>query len=310
VRGFAAPVLTVLVFLASASASARADEAAVRVNLDRPSELPFSPEQLLAAVDARVPLARTPDAPAIDVRIGPAAESDRVRVASQTAAIDVPVAGKDALEAARLVALAVVDLTRAPPPDAATAVVVAAPSKAPANDNHASAARLASDQSAGHLSAALYPGFSVGLGGGSLNFEPTADLAWRLGAGRGPWAVGLSVGFARVSAPWKDTSFTLSTLPLRLGPRFRWRWVEVGAGGAARLYDTAGLDGGNGAMLGGYATIGAAGRLADHWQWTAIAGGDAYREKIIFRAAGQSVLTAGPLVFWVGLGARWTGGTS
>jgi len=307
-RPWVAPVLTVVALLASAGA--RGDEAPVRVSLDRPAELPFSSEQLLAAIDARVPVARAPDASAVQVRIGPGATAGRVQVVTTSAAVEVPVDGKQPPEAARLVALAVVDVTRASlnGTDSRSAETIVAAPNAPANDNGARAVPAAPGQE--RFSAALYPGLSTGLGGGAVAFEPSLGLSLRLGGALSPWAGALGVGFAQVSAPWSDRTFTLSTLPVRLGARWRWRRWEAGAGGALRLYDTGGLDGGRGTMQGGYASLGAWGRLTDRWQWTAVAGADAYREKTIFRAAGAPVLTTGPLVFWLGVGARWTGGAS
>ncbi|HVR63461.1 MAG TPA: hypothetical protein VMU50_16285 [Polyangia bacterium] len=282
---------------AMGATTAHAGDPPIRLAIDGDTELPFSSDELRAAVDARLPLARgAGDADAVLVRVSPARTPGRVLVAGIAATVDVPTAGKPPAEAARLVALAVVDVTRAAPraPDAA-ATIAARPPAAPA-------ARVG-----GRFAAALYPGASTGLGGGAIAFEPTADLSLGLGGAGSVWRLGLSVGFARASASWMDSTFTLSTLPLRLGARWRWRRIELGGGAVARLYDTGGLDGGRGAMLGGFASVGTSGPLAGRIRWTVLAAGDAYREQTVFRAAGQPVLSSGPLVFWLGVGAAFGG---
>jgi hypothetical protein len=223
-----------------------------------------------------------------------------VVVSGSTGQQDVLVAGKEASEAARLVALAVVDVSRPLPVEP-----VALARSLPPIDGAADTAR------AGRVSAAVLPGLSVGLDGRAVSFEPTGELAVRIGASTdAPFSVAASFGFARASAAWNDRTFTLSTFPVRLGPRWRWRQVELGAGGTARLYDTSGLEGGWGALLGGFASVGTSGALARGWRWTAMAAADAYRETVLFRADGQPLLTTGRFVLWLGLGARFGGGAS
>lgn len=282
--------------------AARAADTAVRVTVERAAGLPFSTEALLAAVDARLPLAQDAgQTRAIDVRVSPAETPGRVLVSAPAATVDVLTDGKAPAEAARLVALAIVDVTRAAAP---------APTAAPPAAVLSVAAPPAASARGSRLAAALYPGVSAGLGGSAINFEPTADLSLAVGGAGSPWRLGLSAGFARASAPWMDRSFTLATLPLRLGTRCQWRRLELGGGAVARLYDTGGLDGGRGAMLGGFASVGTSGPLGGRWRWTVVAAGDAYSDKTVFRAGGMPVLTAGPFIFWLGVGARFGGGPS
>ena len=279
-----------------------AAETAVRLEVEGAADLPFSSEVLLAAVEARLPLTRNPDPSATAVRIAPGQIAGRVVVSGSTGQQDVLVAGKEAREAARLVALAVVDVSR-PLPAEPVAIARAMP---PVDYT-----RAGDPARGGRVSAAILPGLSVGLDGREVTFEPTGELALRIGAATdGPFSVAASFGFARTGAAWKDRTFTLSTFPVRLGPRWRWRQVELGAGGTARLYDTSGLDGGWGALLGGFASVGTSGALARGWRWTAMAAGDAYRETVLFRADGQPLLTTGRFVLWLGLGARFGGGAS
>jgi hypothetical protein len=284
-----------------ASPPVSAAEPAVRLDIQRAAELPFPQEVLLGAVEARLPVTRNTDATASAVRVAPGDSAGMVVVTGANGQQEVLVADKEATEAARLVALAVVDVSRPLPAEAPPTV-----SRALTPDATPPAAHRA-----WRLSAAVLPGVSLGLDGRAIAFEPTGELALHIGAAvNAPFSVGLSLGFARTGATWKDQAFTLSTLPLRLGPRWRWRRLEVGAGGTARLYDTAGLDGGRGALLGGFATVGTSGALGRGWQWMAMAAGDAYRETVVFRAEGQPLLTTGRFVLWLGLGARFGGGWS
>lgn len=273
----------------------------MRLTLHQPGDLPFSSEQLVMAVEARLPVVRAADTVAAPVRVQPAGTLGAVVVETAAGRLEVAVGGRQPTEAARLVALAIVDVTR-PPPSAA--VVTKAAPGAPA------AGRAAL------FGVAVVPGLSVGLNGRTASFEPTADLVLALGQ-RGNttatatiWGLGLSLGFARATAPWRDHELALSTFPARLGPRVRWHQLELGAGAAARMYSTTGLDGGWGTLLGGFATVGISGALAGGVRWTALAACDVYREKVVFRAAGDPVMTAGPFVFWLGVGARWQGGAS
>jgi hypothetical protein len=281
-------------------AAARAAEPAIRVDVERSSELPFSSAELLAAIDARVRIAQgAPDERVVLVHVGPAERPGQVAVAAMAATVDVLTDGKPPAEAARLVALAVVDLTRAEPPTPGETLVVAA-SAAPVEP-------VARSGGVG-FGVAFYPGASAGLGGG-VSFEPTLDLSASVGGGVGStWRVGVSVGFASASAPWIDRSFTLSTVPVRSGVRWRWRRLEIGGGAVARLYRTAGLDGGEGVMWGGFGSVATSGALAARWRWTVMAAGDVYSDRMVFRAAGQTLLTSGPFVAWLGAGALFGGG--
>jgi hypothetical protein len=295
-------VAAVLGATAMGSTAPSAAEPAIRVDVERPSELPFSSAELLAAVDARVRIAQgAPDGSVVVVRVGPAETPGRVAVVATSGTVDVLTDGKAPAEAARLVALAVVDVTRAEPPMPAATLVVPA-SAAPVEP-------VGRTARAG-LAVAFYPGASVGLGGG-VSFEPTLDLSARVGGGvRWSWRVGLSAGFASASAPWIDRSFTLSTVPVRSGLRWRWRRLEIGGGAVARVYRTAGLDGGGGVMWGGFASVAASGPLAARWRWTVMAAGDAYSDRTVFLAGGQPLLTSGPFVVWLGVGALFGGGAS
>jgi hypothetical protein len=278
-------------------------ELPVRLTLQQPGDLPFSSEQLVTAVEARLPVVRAADAVAAPVRVQPAGTLGAVVVETAAGRLEVAVGGRQPTEAARLVALAIVDVTRPPP----SAAVVTKAKAALAGPGAGSAALFG---------VALVPGLSVGLNGRAASLEPTADLVLGLrhrGDTTAPattWGLGLSLGFARATAPWRDHELALSTFPARLGPRVRWHQLELGAGAAARMYGTTGLDGGWGTLLGGFATVGISGALAGGVRWTALAACDVYREKVVFRAAGDPVMTAGPFIFWLGVGARWQGGAS
>jgi hypothetical protein len=267
------------------------DGRAVRLELQDGGPLPFSAAQLEGAVAARLPVAR-PGADAQTVRISPDLEGGRVVVTSSRRQQDVPLVGKSAPEAARLVALAVVDVLRPEPSEGLAPTSPAAT---------VSDTVIVRDRDRAGLTVALLPGVSVGLDGRALTFEPVLDLALAR-AGGGGW--GLALGYGRAAAAVSGRRFTLDTLPVRLGPRWRWRIVELGGGAVVRLYRTGGLDGGSGAMAGGYASVAASFDLGRGLRGQVTASCDAHAERVVFRAAKASVVTTGPFIAWMGLGLR------
>lgn len=301
--------------LATAKPAAAGQDTPVRLIIPPGAPLPFSAGELQSAVQARLPVATSDETTATPVRVAPGLAVDAVSVSVADGRQDVWVAGKGAAEAARLVALAVVDLTRPPPAPALEAAAIGAAEGAvlrkPASPP------LSPRTPMPRLTLGLFPGLSSGLGGGVAAFEPTLELTVArarsgtgAGVGESGWALALSAGYARTSAAWRTQEFRLTTLPVRLGARWTWRALEVTGGGAARVYDTGGLDGGRGALLGGFASVGASGPIGRGVRWAALAGCDLYQEKLVFRAAGTPVLSTGPLIIWLGVGARWGGGAS
>jgi hypothetical protein len=285
-------VLAAAALLAGRAAAA---DRAVRLELRAAEAFPFSEADLRAAVEARLPLAGEQAPGAALVSVTGDGAGGPVAVASQGRQQQVPVAGKTATEAARLVALAVLDVSRPLPPGPAPAAELAAPAPTPTT------------AASGGFALGLVPTLVRGLAGQAAAFEPTVDLGWRsqrrLGGGR--LGAGLTLGMAQASARWFDRQFVLQTLPVRLGPRWRWRWLEAGAGGVARLYRTRGIDGGSGAIAGAFVSLRAVAPVGQTLQAVAALGCDGYSERLDFKADALSLLTSEHVMPWLGLGLEW-----
>ena len=298
-RGAGRRLLAVALLLvwAGAGRAPAAQERALWLDVRGAEAFPFSTAELRAAVDARVPLATDPGSASSVVTVTGDGPGGPIAVASSFRMQRVPMAGKTPAQAARLVALAVLDVARSLP----------APVQAAAPNAGSLAASAPPAQGRGALAVGLFPAaVNTGLGGGAT-FEPTLELSWRPPLRLGPGQPGLDVqlGFARTQAAWNGRAFDLQTLPARLGLRWRWRALEGGAGAVARLYRTRGLDGGSGAIAGGFAELRGALALGPSLQAVAAVGCDGYTERLEFRAAGLSLLRTGQVMPWMGLGVVW-----
>jgi hypothetical protein len=294
-----------------AGKSARAEAAEARgVRLALPATgLPFSPADLELAVQARLTLVRG-DGPATPVVIAPSPATGTVVVTSARRLEEVTVAGKSATEAARLVALAVVAVVRPAAIDSAASFAGETTGLADqSRDGHPAPGRE-------RWSVGAATGVSLGLRDGGVTFEPLIEGAWSWGApagaapgGAGPWQIALGLGFARAQVAWSDRdlrgNFVLDTFPVRVGLRRRWQFLTVGAGPVVRLFRTSGLDGGGGAVAGGYASVGTDLALGGGLRATVTLSGDVDSQRLVFRAAGMELLTAGPFIPWLGVGLRW-----
>jgi hypothetical protein len=283
---------------------------AIRLELRQPALLPFSEGLLRDAVSARHPLAEGPasaSAPAVIVR---PAGVGWVAIETPARQQQLALAGRPAPEAARLVALAVLDVLRpALPPPAGGA--------GPGAEAGAGAIRQAARPipRAGRaaVGVALLPGASLGFSGNAASFEPTLELTWwsarRWGPGRlgAAGALGFSRAVSRLRIRFDDPRFTLDTVPLRLGPRWGWRWLDLGGGAVVRAYRTAGLDGGRGATAGGFLSARAGLPLFGGLRAVAGVGADAVTRSLDFRAAGLSLMRTRHVIPWLGLGLAWEG---
>jgi hypothetical protein len=279
--------------------------APVWLELRRVEAFPFSTGELRAAVEARLPLAEAP-APGVAVVNVTAHDGGPVLVASAGREQQVSVAGRSATEAARLVALAVLDVCRPLPAGGATLAQVSAVGGA-----DAAVAAPAAPPAAGQrgLSVGLFPAVVLGLTFRSAVFEPTLDVGWQFARGLagGRLGMGLQLGASRASEPWSGLRFGLQTLPVRLGPRWRWRTIEVAAGPVARLYRTTGIDGGSGAIAGGFLALRGGMALTRAGTLAAVASlsADAYSERLDFRARGTTLLRSAHVMPWLGAGLVW-----
>jgi hypothetical protein len=289
------------VFLLALVVQATAPVAGVRLEVQDAGTLPFTPALLEAAVEARQPVARGPaaaDAPAVVVR---SLGAGWVAIEGGARRQQLAVHGRAAPEAARLVALAVLDVLRpelslAPNAAAPAAVVRAAPSPRAASGGRG-------------FAVSLIPGASFGFDSGAASFEPTAALTWWSGHSLAGGATGLTaeLAFNRATARVDQQRFTLDTLPVRLGARWGRGWFDGAGGIVLRSYRTAGLDGGSGALPGGFLSVRAGMPLG--WGLRALASltCDLVTQRLEFRAAGLSMMSTRHAIPWLGLGLAWEG---
>jgi hypothetical protein len=278
-----------------------AEPPAIAVDLPAAEPLPFTSAELASAVDPRLADAGgTAPGPISLVWVGP--DVLEVRAPARRRAVEL--GGARGAAAARLVALAIVDVVRpqgggaiaAPAADPGTAQVIAA----------APAAPRAPDGSA--LALAAWTAVNATATSAGLSLEPMVEAAWRLGGDDGQaggQGVAAQVGYGVGRGVVGGTRFTLHFVPARLGAwaqRGRWR---VGGGLSARPYVTAGLDGGAGVLWGGHVDGRATFALGRGFAVLAIAGLEANATAVDFRVGGRSLLRTGRLVPWAGAGLSW-----
>ncbi|HEY0714709.1 MAG TPA: hypothetical protein VGF45_18655 [Polyangia bacterium] len=282
-----------------------AAQEALPVRLSLPAAgLPFPPAELEAAVETRVGLARGPG-PAADVAVTPTPTAGTVMVMSRHRLEEVSVAGKAPAEAARLVALAVVAVTR---PVSAIATAAAPAERSSGGDGTAgivAGATGAVSTGARPWTLGLSTGLAHGLPSGEVVSESSLDGTFGLGT-QGQWEVAASLGFARVNAAATFSgALALNTLPVRVSLRRRWGWLGLGAGPVVRWYDVAGPS------VDGVAVPGASGHVSAELP---VAGGlrlratlscDAYLDELVFRSNGREVMRTARVVPWLGVGLFW-----
>jgi hypothetical protein len=292
------------VFLLALVVQASAPAAAVRLDVQDAATLPFTPELLEAAVEARQPVARGAEvgaAPAVVVR---SLGAGWVVIEGGARRQQLAVHGRAAPEAARLVALAVLDVLRPElsltPPAAAPAATVARTAPPPPTGP--------GDRRRG-LDLSLLPGASFGFDSGAASFEPTAALTWWSGYQLVGGATGLTaeVAFNRAAAQVNRRQLTLDTLPVRLGARWGRRWFDAGGGIVLRSYRTGGLDGGSGAVPGGFLSVRAGVPLGRGLRALAALSCDLVTQRLDFRAAGLTMMSTRHAIPWLGLGLAWQG---
>jgi hypothetical protein len=232
--------------------------------------LPFTEAELRDALALRLSGAGAGDGVVVS-----AAEAGRVRLARGGQQVDIWIGERRSEDAARLVALLVVDALRPVP--------VASP---------------------GRWSLFLAPGVNAGLSDAGASFEPTAGVGLRLVGGA---QLLLSVGYARARARAGAGTrlLTLDTVPLRLGGGLRVGPVELQAGALARAHLASGAITRLGLRPGAWASllwrVPVRGAL---WPYLAL-GCDALLERLELRLAGRPALTSGNLAPWAAAGVGW-----
>jgi hypothetical protein len=334
--GWRSPSFVVLALAASlalagpaAAAGATAPGSAPPVFLDVRLEgaaLSFSAAELAAAVGLRLTLA-----PAAAVGATPVVVTSpspgQVAIASGWRRRAIDVAGAPAAEAARLVALMIVDLVRpevalpapasipgpppavpapaaadTPPPAAASAVVAArrAPLPSPA------APRLPP-----RLTLAAAMGIATGTTDAGASASPTVEARLALGSRA---RLVLAAAFDRAEALVRDgqmqSTLAVTTLPVRLGVGARLGFVELRAGGLVRTYLASGLASRGGAVGGMFAAVAVELPLGSALVPFGVLGVDVHPQAVAFQFAGQTVLELGRFAPWLAVGLAWRGRTA
>jgi hypothetical protein len=261
--------------------AARADGRQPPLRLDQAAGLPFERDELAEAVALRAPLTAE-SAGAVTVAItsgGPG----RVAIGSGGRRVEAEVGNRTGREAARLVALLVIDVSRSAPAEEEAAEV------APAR-----------------LSLFLAPSLNFGLSDAGVSLEPALGLQWRLA---GPLGLVLSLGYARAQAVDRGGArvMTFDSVPIRAGLVRALGPFGLQAGLLVRGFRASAAVSTLGARQGGWAAATWSLPLKGTLRPFAIVALDAYTERLRLDRAGRPVLSAGYLAPWAGLGLAWTG---
>jgi len=245
-------------------------------------DLPFSEAEVQAALNARSPLLGRVSS--VLVR----GEGGHASVEVNGARRDVDLGGGTGEEAARLVAVLVLDLAQTDNPPIAS---IQAPAAAPA------AARA--PWRVGIAGSLLVPWGQAGL---LAHAEPTAELAAEVGLGVGAF---VSAGYRRVEAGEGTTALAMDEIPIRAGVTARRRWFEARLGGTVRPHGVSGVGSNRGILWGGMASGSARWRLASDLAIVFTAGLDVFRNRFVFDVGKDTVLSTAWLVPWLGAGLSW-----
>jgi hypothetical protein len=263
--------------------------ACARLDWQLTNPAPFSSADLAEAIRIRCPRA---DGKTVPVAVRWAAAGV---IAAEAAGRhrQVSLGEESGVAAARLVAIAVLDVVRPLPGEAEpTTLTGTLPPAEPADR-----ARLV-----------LALGFGLGRGGTSAGFavEPALSLEFGFGSRPGPrlgvhGELGYFEGRGRVSGK----TFTLRMLPARVGPTVTLDRFAFSAGALLRPYFTSGWDGGRGWQWGGYAAASMHLPLRGSFGVRVALGLDLPADVLDFRVLGSTLLETGRLVPWVRVGGSW-----
>lgn len=252
-------------------------------------DLPFSQADLKMALKLRIPLvkfAKDGLLPVAEVRAMP---GGRAVITVGDARRSVSLAGLTGPDAARIVALLILDLASTiQSADDAEQAKPAPP--APPSDR---------------VTVAISPRLSLGARQWAAAFEPNLDLAVKVSR---LFLLHVEAGFTWTVAGDGAAKLTLLEVPVRAGAGLRYRWFEARVGLALRPYWVSGAGEDSGALVG--ATVGLYfRRLFSRWLVAyAAVGVDLFSRRKTFRVDGDTVMTTGHAVPWLGLGAGWQGG--
>jgi hypothetical protein len=244
--------------------------------------LPFSRAELEGALRARRPLLGVLSS--VEVR---AEESGRtlVRVGAAERAVDWD--GRTGEEAARLVAVLVLDLARADAP-----MTVSSPP---------------SSASAGGAGRRVRVGLTMvspfDQEGVVAHLEPTLDLAVDVTT----WGVAafVAAGYRRVAAATDAGALDMDEVPLRAGLAYGRRWLELRLCALARPYAVGGAGMYRGTIWGGGVSAATRWPVSRRLVVVLAAGLDVSRSRMIFSIDQQPVLSTAWIAPWLGAGLAW-----
>jgi hypothetical protein len=278
------------------------------------ADLPFSEDELAAALALRWPPASDRGAGSVDVRRGEVPGQVEIAVAGRRRAIELDDLVGPA--AARRVALAAIDLAAAGPelPEARRAPVRASPVEPRGEPGGPASPGREGDPEAGARASRVRHTLELGayaLGGVDSSLPAalwTAALEVSLavaGPLRAAFSAGYSAGPSAAAYP-----FGLTEFPLRAQGALRFGPLELRAGPALVPYRLSGSSSlGPASHAGALAAFGGAAAfllpVIEPFEVLALAGGDAYLQPVEFRVLGRPILSTGRAGAWAGLGVRF-----
>jgi hypothetical protein len=291
---------------------------------------PFSEQELDAAVAVRAGAAEdTPDAP---VAVGWAA-TGVVRASTSQRRRAVALGDARGEEAARLVALAIVDLVRPlalPAPGGSAAASLTTTGRADEIANGGGLRDRAAGAHARRVTLALSGAVNRGATSAGFALEPTATVAWWLGGHGDGAGIGVlaQIGYGRGRGRIGSQALVVHMAPLRLGVVGRRGGWGLTLAGLARGYRTVGLSSEvasspgigvgpvgsrsvrpaapvGGVLLGGHLGLQRSFGLSREIALLLAGGVDVLASAVDFRVRGQSLLRTGRLIPSLAMGLAW-----
>jgi len=291
------------------SAATAGGERPIRLDLRRlGGAAPVSAGELQAALGLRLPVVTEPSVDAVEVTVT-SPQPGQLEIATEGRLRRVELGAATGADAARLVALIIVDVVRsaaAPFPSAAPVMGVTA--AGPRSGAMGPPLAVAAALGMGVRTTDAGPGFAPGL-------EVRLDLGLR-----GRLLLSGALERAEVTVNGRPGAgggvLAATSVPLRAGAGVRFGWAEVRAGAVARPYWLTGIDAQSGALWGGFLAgvveLPTRGRLAAF----AIAGLDfvprpvafAFPRPVALAAGDQRILTFQTFAPFFAVGGVWRGG--
>lgn len=224
------------------------------------------------------------------------AEGGRTLVQVGPVEREVDLEGRKGEEAARIVAVMALDLAQAGTPLTVSTSPEASVSASPSSGTAPSVVRPQPFRGGLLL---LSPFDQSGL---VAHLEPTLDAGREIVPGFGAF---MTAGYRQASAADMGSSLVLRELPLRAGVALRRQWLELRAGGTARLRFVEGPRSLLAVSWGGAVSLVARFALASKVALVLAAGTDLFRTRLALAVNDGAPLTTSWVTPWVGAGIAW-----